>query len=273
MKRLLASFVGLLVAVIFGAAANAAAPPAQDMLLWVKADAGVVSDAQGVATWEDQSGNGNDAIRTLGTMQHTTANFGTGQHDVIRFNKDGFFALDTTPLQVPDVTIYAVAEQTGQERRAIFSTYSNAINWGYGYHLDMEGLNTRAFSSAGTSATLSDWISPGPDVGMHAITAAIDSTNGVKTLYSDGAVLGTTSVPGMSFFNAPTASIGALGQLQNDYFYFRGDIAEILVYSSVDSDQRAAVESYLSERYFVPEPSSLCLLAFTMLTGMWFRRK
>lgn len=273
MKRQLASLVALLTAAVLGNIASAADPPLQDMLLWVKADAGVISDAQGVATWEDQSGNNNDAIRTLGTMQLTTAGFGNGSHDVIRFNKDGFFALDSAPLRVQDLTIYAVAEQTDQERRAIFSTYSNAINFGYGYHLDMEGPNTRAFTSAGNGATISDWIIPGPSAGMHSITAAISATNGSKTLYSDGAVLGSTAVPGISYFDAPTASIGALGQLQIDHFYFRGDIAEILVYSSVDSAQRAAVESYLSSKYFVPEPSSIALLAIGILSILHFRRK
>ena len=273
MKNLFATCVAMLVSVLLVNISTAADPPIQDMLLWVKADAGVVSDAQGVATWQDQSGNANDAVRSVGTMQHTTSNFGSGVHDVIRFNKDGFFALNTEPLRVPDVTIYAVAEQTGEERRAIFSTYSNAINFGYGYHLDMEGPNIRAFSSAGSGSTLSDWLVPDAHVGMESITAQISTTNGVKTVYSNGVSLGTTSVPGMSFFDAPTAAIGALGQLPIDFFYFRGDIAEILVYKSVDSEQRAAVESYLSNKYFVPEPSTLALFAVAMLGVVSTRRK
>lgn len=260
MRKQCTIWLGVLLGVAFVSTVKAADPPSQDMLLWVKADAGVMSDAQGVATWEDQSGNGRNATRTLGTMQHTTATFGTGEHDVIRFNKDGFFALDTAPFRVPDVTIFAVAQQTGQERRSVFSTYSNAINFGYGYHLDMEGPNIRAFSSEGSGSTLSDWIVSDANSGMKTITAEISSTAGVKTLYTNGTSIGTTTVPGMSFFNAETASIGTLGQLQIDHFYFRGDIAEILVYSSVSGTQRAAVESYLLSKYFVPEPSAFVLL-------------
>lgn len=259
MTRTIVPWVFCVVVMMVNGLVVAQDPPAQDMLLWLKADAGVVSDSQGIATWEDQSGNEHHATRALGTMQHTTSNFGNGTHDVIRFNKDGFFALDTQPFQLQDVTIYAVAEQTGQERRSIFSTYSNAINFGYGYHLDMEGPNVRAFTSNGTGATLSDWLVPDSTVGMESITAQIGATVGSKSVYSNGNLLGNTSVPGMSFFDAPTASIGALGQLQIDHFYFRGDIAEILVYSSVDDSQRADVERYLQEKYFIPEPSTLLL--------------
>jgi len=248
--------------------AHAQGPPMQDMLLWVKADAGVISDAAGVGVWEDQSGNGNNAIRAVGTMQRTTASFGKGLHDVIRFNKDGYFTLNTAPLRVPDVTVYAVVEQTGAERRAYFSTYSNAINWGYGYHLDMEGGSSRAFSSAGTSGSLSDWVVPGPSNGMHQITAAIGSTNGSKSIWSDSVLLGGPEpVPAMSYFAAETASIGSLGQLPIEHFYFRGDIAEILVYSSVSGAQRMAVESYLNNKYFVPEPQSVALLAVGAMAG------
>jgi len=101
---------------------------------WLKADSGVISDATGVATWKDQSGNLHHASRVKGTMYHTTRTFRNGSHDVIRFNKDGFFSvLYGGSLNLQDLTVYAVVEQTGTERRGYFSNYSNAVNWGYGY--------------------------------------------------------------------------------------------------------------------------------------------
>lgn len=261
MNRILWSLSIVIVAtVVVAGHACAQAPPAQDMVLWVKADAGVVSDAFGVTEWQDQSGNGNDATWHVGSMKHETADFGNGTHDVIRFFKDGFFDLNTAPFRLPDITVYAVVQQADtafDDRIAYFSNYSNAVNWGYGYHMDLEIIGgnpySRMFTSAGTQATISDFVMAGPAPGMHYITTQIDTTNtDLKSTYVDGTLIGgPEAVPGLSYFvDAETASIGTLGQLPIPSFYFAGDIAEILVYSSVSDAQRSAVESYLDSKYF-----------------------
>jgi hypothetical protein len=217
-------------------------------LLWLKADAGVIEDATGVATWEDQSGNMNNAIRVKGTMELTTID-PPWEYDVIRFHKDGFFSLDTAPLSVPELSVYAVLEQTQEGRRCYFSNYTNIVNWGYGYTLDMEGPGARAFTSAGTPGSYSDWWIPGLDLGYHYITTTINRTSGTKSIYIDGNLLASASVPGMSYHATNRASIGTLGQLDIDSFFYQGDIAEIIVYPSVDTVQQASVEKYLREKY------------------------
>jgi len=261
MKRIQwARLAGIAAVAILSGQAVAEDPPAQDMVMWVKADAGVVSDAFGVLEWQDQSGNGNDATWHAGSMAHTTADFGTGTHDVIRFFKDGFFDLPTEPFRLPDVTVYAVVQQADtsfDDRICYFSTYSNNVNWGYGYHMDLQIAGgsplSRMFTSAGTQETISDFVMQGPAPGMHFITTQIDTTNtSLKSTYVDGSLLGgPEAVPGLEYFmDAETASIGTLGQLEIPSFYYAGDIAEILVYSSVSDSQRTAVESYLNAKYF-----------------------
>ena len=221
--------------------------------LWLKADNGVISDEAGVFAWQDQSGNLNNAIRVKGTMQHTTRTFGNGVHDVIRFSKDGFFALMFgAALNFPNLTIYAVVEQTGAERRSYFSNYTNVVNWGYGYHMDMEGTSVRAFTSAGTVGTYSDWLIAGPGTGMHYLTTQISTTSGSKSIYCDGSLLNTAAVPGMAYHSSNRVSVGTLGRLDMDAFFYRGDIAEIIVYPSVDPTQRQAVEQYLRAKYIIP---------------------
>jgi hypothetical protein len=219
-------------------------------LLWLKADAGVITDGTGVATWQDQSGHLNHATRARGTMQKTTRIFNNGAHDVIRFKRDGYFILtDSSSLSIQDLTIYAVVENTGAERREYFSNYSNAINWGYGYSVDMEGTSVRAFTSAGTQATYSDWVIAGPAaLGMHCLSTAINASANTKSIYAEGNLLNTTTVPGLSY-QPDCTSIGTLGRLALASFYFRGDIAEIIVYGSVDDAQRTAVETYLINKY------------------------
>lgn len=223
-------------------------------VLWLKADSGVISDATGVATWKDQSGNLHHASRVKGTMYHTTRTFGNGSHDVIRFNKDGFFSvLYGGSLNVQDLTVYAVVQQTGTERRGYYSNYSNAVNWGYGYHLDMEGGSTRAFTSAGTSASYSDWLISGPSAGMHYLTTQISGSTKFKRIYSDGNPLGSTAISAIAYHTTNAVSVGALGQLDINTFFFRGDIAEIIVYPSVNDTQRSAIEQYLRTKYINPK--------------------
>lgn len=253
----------LMVAGLMGSAgvAYAVDPPA-GMLLWFKADTEVIESGGVVQEWWDQSGNFNDAIRQVGTMQLTTATFPIGDLPVIRFKRDGFFKLtDWEATFIPDLTIYAVVEQTGAgERRSYFSTYSNYVNWGYGYHCDFEGGNTRVFTSAGTSATSSDWVISAPALpnGYHYMTVAISGTAGSKSIYTEGVLRGTTTVPGISFHASSGCSIGTLGSLPMSVFYFRGGIAEIIVYPSVDSAQKNAVELYLSEKYGLETPPEVC---------------
>jgi len=270
MRRLLISVSVVLL--VCGFAQATLAPPAGS-LVWLTADAGVVQSGGVVQTWQDQSGNGNDATRVKGTMSLGTAAFGYGTHDVIHFNKDGYFSLNTAPLRLADLTVYAVVEVTGADRRAYFSTYSNAAQWGYGYHLDLEGGSIRAMTSDGTQANSSDWLAPAPAPGMHYITTAMSSTAGSKEVYADGVLQGAATVPGLGYYmSGETASIGALGQLDIDYFFFSGDIAEILVYSSVDFVQRYMVEDYLYNKYYVPEPATMTLLGFGALAMLRRRR-
>jgi len=239
--------------------AYAADPPA-GMALWLKADTGVIEAAGVVESWQDQSGNDNDANRAVGTMQLATHTFNTGELPVIHFNQDGDLKLiDPNDLFLPDLTIYAVLEQTADSsRRSYFSTYTNLVQWGYGYHCDFDGSYTRVFTSAGTEATISDWGIGVPPLtaGYYYMTVAISDTAGSKSLYANGMLRGATTFPDMTFELISGCSIGALGNTGG--FFFKGDIAEIIVYPSVDSVQQAAVESYLSEKYGIEKMLPKC---------------
>ena len=105
-------------------------------------------------------------------MLPDTRDFPGGEREVVRFYGDGWLEFDPDAeelLDSPNVTVYAMVEATdeptGNGRMTYLSYYSNAINWGYVYSLDLtigDTVGIRAFSSAGTQATISDIIVPSP---------------------------------------------------------------------------------------------------------------
>ena len=269
MRKLL-TLVAILVLTV-GYVGTASAIPA-GALLWVKADAGVISDDDGVITWLDQSGNHNDAVRHPGTAagapQDSFCLFpknGGTMLPAINFGGASFFDLPTAPFRLPEVTVYAVVRQGDLNNRSpYFSTYSNAAQYGFGFELDSEGPWLRSFTSAGLPVYYGDWIAAGCWDWPTLLTNEINAPGNLKSMYLKGALLGSTGVPGLTYdTNNETASIGALGQL--GVFYMKGDIAEIIVYPSVDAQQKAEVESYLMNKYFIPEPATMTLLVLGSL--------
>ncbi len=89
--------------------------------------------------------------------------------------------------------------------------------------------------------------------GMHYITTQISGSTKFKRIYSDGNPLGSTTVPTIAYHTTNAVSVGTLGQLDIDAFFFRGDIAEIIVYPSVNDTQRSAIEQYLRTKYINPK--------------------
>ena len=205
------------------------------------------------------------------TTEVVEVDFGEcGLQNVLNFpNKDGFYRLvdasDFHPLalNVDNIMVIAVVEMTGSGRRCYFSNYSNSVNWGWGYNIDMEGGSVRAFTSNGTPESISDWVIGGPGNGYNILSTVVDTATPIKQVISNTVLLGEIGPNGdpcdepvadfdeMGYDPADTngASIGTLGALPIDYFYFEGGIAEIIVYGVVDETLRQNTESYLADKY------------------------
>lgn len=282
MKNLMVVAIALIACMVCNNVAVAAVPAGA--ILHVQGDAGVIETAGVVDTWQDQSGNGYHATRVdpaagPATMSKSTRNFPAGVRDVVEFHKDGFFGFDAATvaaLSLTELSVYAVVENTGVGRRNYLSNYSNSINWGWGYNLDLEGGIARSFTSDGTQAGSSDWAIGGVTPGLQMVTSTISLIGNQKKISvadENGVITsGINTVPGIGYDGTQGLSIGTLGALEIDFFYFEGAIAEIIVFPSVDIFQQIAVEDYLVNKYFIPEPMTMTLLGLGGLALIRRRR-
>ncbi len=228
-------------------------------LLWLQADAGVVTDEnQVVQVWQDQSPNGHDATRIQGTMERSLYPFPGGAKPVIDFHGDGWLELaDAETLMVPDLTVFAVIDVAPEvnewNRCEYFNIYSNVVGWGYGFCLGTTpGRKIHYGTFSGRQAGYNDpWSAavPGPD-SMHIITVTISRTNHSKSVYYDGVPLSSESVPDLQYHATCIACIGSLMGL--NLFTLNGPLAELIAYPWVDATQQSQVEAYLLAKYNAP---------------------
>jgi len=205
-----------------------------------------------VLIWEDQSGavNSHDAYINgtdsgYATLTNVTVAAPAGPKEMIHF--DGAASLlvaNENDLDLDDLTVYAVLGSFTTDSGDFFNNYVNSPEAGWTLKLEPGG-NIYWWSSPTYDRTWSTVAASG----YHIIAATLSKTADEKTVYIDG----TESIQsqdittgfGATYTNA-TVSIGK--KLSS---FFTGDIAEILVYDSVDTNQQAQVEAYLYNKYWV----------------------
>src|SRR5262245_42322142 len=74
---------------------QAAQPPAANLVLWLKADGGVMAaDGQTVTAWADQAGDPLNNGTPIGAPQLTEVSFLNGPHPIIRFDGNDAFSME-----------------------------------------------------------------------------------------------------------------------------------------------------------------------------------
>ncbi|HPQ22201.1 MAG TPA: hypothetical protein PK147_10140, partial [Saprospiraceae bacterium] len=131
-----------------------AQPPTDGLVLWLKADAGVVgydpnvpsdpndpmsgmidpaSVGDTVGIWKDQSDTSNDAWRTYGSPKLAEGTFPNGTHPVIDFSgADGFFLEDPASLRLEELSVYAVVHVDDGSISQIFICNFSGNGFGLG---------------------------------------------------------------------------------------------------------------------------------------------
>jgi hypothetical protein len=236
--------------------------PLTGIRLWLQADAGVTSGANGISAWQDLGLLGNSATQTDSSRRPTLAANAINGHAAVHFETNTDF------LQLPNVMngategeIFTVVKlsspATGGSTRTMWS-----IGAGSNLYTQGSGVITEYFGSAsGQTGALP--------------VAAL----GLPHLYNVSAKTGfwQNSINGLPYVTSYTNTVNfsnaspTLGWSGNPIYNLSlwGDIAEILVYDhALSKAERESVGAYLNQKYgfqpAVPDaPSNLTASAIT----------
>ena len=227
---------------------NVDGPPEAGLALWLAADVGVTTSGSTVTGWEDLSDGRNNGT-AVGNPQLVNVDFPGGQRQAIRFDgSDGFNLATTNDLNLSSITIYAVMRTIASNAsRIIIANYRDVTGFGLGIS---DSVNNRI-----------KWFTSNPINSMEPASASLilgefvtleaNFTGGGKELYFNGSSVGTVNSTGLTYEGDNELTVGYLtGNRQ----FLVGDIAEILVYDEVDSEQSEFVNAYLQEKYFDDPP-------------------
>ena len=228
----------------------AASPPPDDLALWLKADAGLVTQQpQTVSGWIDQAPGGAHGGTPVGAPILTEASFPNGSHPVIRFNGASGFNLDNdADLELPELSVFAVASVNNTVASEIFiGHFKPTFGWALGIS-DSTAGRVKWFTAPPQS------MEPAAgSLGNNEPTLLTGTFGGgVKELFVNGALADSLAGVSLDYGGGGGAlTVGYLGPIGQ---YLKGDIAELLVFNSADEVQRADVEAYLNAKYFLPDP-------------------
>jgi hypothetical protein len=227
--------------------------PQLGLLLWLRADHGVVQKDGLVEQWLDQSGNQTDAIQTAANVRPTylatdfngrpTLEF-DGKQDFLKFD-DGFGDFSH------GLTGFIVAKPTD-------SACASLLELSNGSEIDDIALGV--YQNQWTYEVLDGFIQAGKvDATKFSLYGIVHRTTGTLDLRADGDLLGTMS------FALPAVPTNKVRQnnfightLYGDCNYFQGQISEIILYTrSVTDKEILTIEGYLQDHWALAPASTL----------------
>lgn len=212
--------------------------------LWLDATSIVgANDGDSLATWTDQSGNGRDAVQALAGRQPTYQVGEINQKPVIRFDGvDDHFYTDNTVYTARTVFVVfkmSSASQPVGELAQAWGSYAEGVQ----VSMDPRAGNVRGWSFDGNSNTTGRYGLNGSDFGGFA-----ENSNVSQWAYD------TFAYVAVEFNQNKNVTEYAVGSLFPAFavgaHQFGGEIAEIIVYSDVlTDDEHDDIEGYLYTKY------------------------
>jgi hypothetical protein len=247
--------------------------PTDHLELWLRSDAGVVLNGSTVSKWEDQSGNGNDAIQTNANRQPVLVPNELNGKPVLSFDGvDDRLGFTGSGL-ISQMTMFFVYKLKLTPLPIFILTFGPANNSQQRFALNMRGRPNNENDNdmiIGRADNTNLVIASIPDVVKYDewrnITLTRDQTvHSINVWWNDqmATIIPEGSNVSSSFsLGDPTASWGGLGSTDN-YIPFgtvraQCEIAELIVYDTLLSNEdRLAIEEYLNQKYNLIIPVEL----------------
>lgn len=232
--------------------------------LWLKADAGVVTNSSGrVNRWQDQSGNANDALQATANLQPLiTVPGNLNGKPAVRFaanppgDTSGTYLHGTGDVGIPNVYTAFMVYQTREITNNDIVVAYVGVPGTYG--------SCRGFDLAQQQLCLGTWTYDyftafAPAINTPRLWTERFNTNLNSAQVFDYSASSTTnfsfSTSGQSA-PAPGYYLGGLdpsGQFVVSGRNFNGDIAELIYFQgALTEGDRATVQQYLAQKYLLP---------------------
>jgi hypothetical protein len=237
-------------------AARAQTPPATGLAFWVKADSGVTTNSAGAVTqWNDQSGNGLNALQTDDTKAPKLIANAINNKPVIRFDgvNDFLNVATADPIAiVGDIATFAVIRVDDfQNYNEIWGKTAGAggnipaptdyyLVAGSGFPQVYRGDGGGSFANVqGTRAVRAN----------NYVVLGWQQEGTTLTHYLNGQTNGVGQIPD-TIVPADAGTDLKIGTREDQFTRMKGDIAEILIYGQAlsESDVKATID-YLRNKY------------------------
>ena len=273
MKFFLSTLLSFSMAVAFGQGTGpGGVGTSSTNILWLRAGAGAFTDAgtteatdgDNVQQWNDQSGNNNHVSQsTLSFRPNLETNIVNGR-SVIRFN--GSSDRLTADLGSPGAPLTVIAVTSFDAVNQGSDDYDFVVNLGAGSGTNANLSIGRGASNSGFPDDYYSWDGnnnrTGPNLTgatFQILSAVHQSSSTFHELYLDATSQSVTDYSG-SVSTDGTITIGAFPSPINHYL--DGDVAELIVFNTIDSAERTIIENYLSSKYNVSIASGKDLYAY-----------
>ena len=229
---------------------------------WIKADALALNNDNGVSTWSDISGNGNDFTQPNDFQPTYITNVINGL-PAVRFDSGGSTNMQTSITATNKYSVFAVYKQltTGN--------FSVAVSWGSGssgktfwsgYIPDSSGTPYPGHLVPASDSSVDNYSSSADDTNWHVIDGVFDGSHLIGHDYGNLATPSINQVSGSLSSNNIT--IGAYGHSPS--LYWDGYIAEVLFFTTNVSDaNRALIQSYLTYKYDLQPQNEIQQFSFS----------
>jgi hypothetical protein len=234
-----------------------------DLALWLRADAGVITNDAGVVLeWDDQSTNANNAVAISETQGPVIVANGLNNKPVLRFDgvDDFLDVLDSESLSFAGdlTTLFVIRFADFANYNSVWAKTANNLPAPTDFYTLPDSGVLRAYRGNGTFTDLSSVDSAQPLRVNTYMVLGVDVASDTLTHYFNGQANGSGTV------NTNTADANTnlkIGTRNDQFTRLKGDIAEILIYSrALSATERSNAFNYLQTKYnLLNSPPSVTL--------------